>query len=206
MTFDPNQQPASRPPEQGGGPAQRPMVPSFIPPSVVAAVATPKPGNRVPAGTVSFVAAIVVAAVGLGFMGGRMTAPVAAARTFGNGNGFPTASGGTGAGRNGGFGGFAAGAVAVTGQVTAIAKGSITIQTAAGQSVTVEVPSTATYHAQAAAASTDVGVGTQVQLTVNRPNGFRGGADASGAPSASSAPAGNGGLSLTATDILVLGK
>lgn len=205
MTFDPNQQPASRPPEDGGGPARRPMVPSFIPPSVVAAVATPKPKSRVPAGTVAFVAALLVASAGLGFAGGRVTAPTAAARTFGNGNGFPTASGGAGGvGRNGGLGGFATGATSVTGQVTAIANGSITIQTSAGQSVTVEVPSTVTYHAQAAATSTDVGVGAQVQLTVNRPTGFRG-PDASGAPAAST-PTGNGGFNLTATDILVLGK
>jgi hypothetical protein len=216
MTFDPTQPPAGQPRPDQGAPApapQRPMVPSFIPPSVAAAAINPKPRTKVSAGTLGFVLAIVVAAAGLGFAGGRLTAPAAATTRGGfgaNGGNFggngangPTASGG--AGRNGGLGGFNTGNVSLSGQVTAIADGSITVQTAGGQNVTVSVPSTVTYHAQAGAAATDVKVGSSVQLTVSRPT-FRG-ADASGAPIASQqTTTGGAGLQLSATDILVLSK
>ena len=218
MTFDPTQPPTGEPrPEPGtSGPApQRPMVPSFIPPSVAAAVAAPKPRTRVSAGTFGFVLAIVVAAAGLGFAGGRVTAPVATAQPRGNfgnfgngGNGANGPAASAGVGRNGGAGGFGAfntGNISMTGQVTAIADGTITIQTAAGQSVTIEVPSSVTYHAQAGATATDVKVGSSVELSVSRP-GFRG-PDASGAPIASQQNTNGGtGLQLSATDILLLSK
>lgn len=219
MTFDPTQpqQPPLEPrPDAAPAPGtQRPMVPSFIPPSVAAAALTPTPRSRVSAGTIGFVLAIVVAAAGLGFAGGRVTAPAAAATNgrgnFGANGGFgpngPAASGA--AGRNGGaFGGgagaFNTGDISVTGKVTAIADGSITVQTAAGQNVTIQVPSTVTYHAQAGATATDVTVGSSVELTVGRPN-FR--PDASGAPIASQQTTNGGaGLQLSATDILILAK
>jgi hypothetical protein len=218
MTFDPSQPQDPRPEPQPGGPApaqQRPMVPSFIPPSVAAAAASPKPRGRVSAGTIGFVVAMVVAAAGLGFAGGRVTAPAATTTRGGNfganggnfgGNGAngPTASGGVG--RNGNFGGFGGGNIALTGQVSAIADGSITITTSGGQNVTVEVPSSVTYHAQAGASASDVKVGSNVELTVSRPS-FRG-ADASGAPIASQQTTNGGaaGFGLSATDILVLSK
>jgi hypothetical protein len=216
MTFDPTQpQQPPQEPRHDTAPAsapQRPMVPSFIPPSVAAAALAPTPRSRVSAGTIGFVLAIVVAAAGLGFAGGRLTAPPAATNgrtNFGanggaGGNG-PTASGGVG--RNGGgFGGgaFNTGDISLLGQVTAIADGSITIQTAGGQNVTIQVPTSVTYHAQAGAAATDVKVGSSVQLTVTRPN-FR--PDASGAPIASQQTTNGGaGFQLSATDILVLSK
>ena len=170
------------------------MVPSFIPPSVAAAVAAPKPRTRVSAGTFGFVLAIVVAAAGLGFAGGRVTAPVATAQPRGNFGNF-------GNGGNGANGPAASGGVGRNG----IADGTITIQTAAGQSVTIEVPSSVTYHAQAGATATDVKVGSSVELSVSRP-GFRG-PDASGAPIASQQNTNGGtGLQLSATDILLLSK
>ena len=214
MTLEPGQQPQAPAPQPGPAPAgrppmqppmQQPVVPSFIPPSVAASAVAPRSKSRVSAGTVAFVVAIVVAAAGLGFAGGRVTAPQSSARAafqaggFGNGNGAANPNGG--AGRTGGLGAFAAGDIAVTGQVTAIADGSMTIQTSAGQSVTVAVPSTVTYHAQTGASSSDVTVGSNVQLTVTRPNGFRGGAEASGAPAPSA-----GAFQLSATDVTVLGK
>lgn len=218
MTFDPTQPPTYEPRPEPGNPApapapQRPMAPSFIPPSVAAAALAPTPRSRVSAGTIGFVLAVVVAAAGLGFAGGRLTAPAAATNPRGNfgnfganpGNGAngPAASGAVG--RNGGFGGFGAGDVSLTGQVTAIADGSITVQTTGGQNVTVEVPSTVTYHAQAGATATDVKVGSSVELTVSRPS-FRG-PDGSGAPAASQPTTGGaGGFGLSATDILVLSK
>ena len=220
MTFDPNQPQDPRPEPQPGGPApapQRPMVPSFIPPSVAAAALAPKPRTRVSAGTIGFVVALVVASAGLGFAGGRVTAPVATntranfganfGANGGTGANGPNASGGVGRnGGNGGFGAFGGGNISLTGQVSAIADGSITITTSGGQNVTVQVPSTVTYHAQAGAAATDVKVGSNVELTVGR-SGFRG-ADASGAPIASQQTTNGGaaGLQLSATDILVLSK
>jgi hypothetical protein len=215
MTFDPTQPPSGQPRPDQGAPApapQRPMVPSFIPPSVAAAAINPKPRAKVSAGTIGFVLAIVVAAAGLGFAGGRLTAPAATTGrgSFGNfganganGANGPTASGAPG--RNGGIGGFNTGNIALTGQVTAIADGSLTVQTASGQSITVGVPSTVTYHAQAGASATDVKVGSSVELTVSRPN-FRG-AEASGAPAASQQTTpGGAGFQLSATDILVMTK
>jgi hypothetical protein len=188
------------------------MVPSFIPPSVAAAALAPTPRSRVSAGTIGFVLAIVVAAAGLGFAGGRVTAPAAVPTGRGNFGNLPNGANGPAAsgafGRNGGAGGIGAfntGDIALTGQVTAIADGSITIQTAAGQNVTIEVPASVTYHAQAGATATDVKVGSSVQLSVSRPN-FRG-PDASGAPIASQQNTNGGaGLQLSATDILVLSK
>ena len=189
----------------------QPVVPSFIPPTVAAAVARPKARTGTSALTVALVAAFVIAGAGLGFAGGRLTAPAAApARgngqfggNFPGGSFNPNASGNPG--RNGGAGGFAGfgGNTTIDGQITAVADGSITVQTSNG-SVTLQVPSTVTYHTQAAATSTDVAVGSKVQVTVTRPN-FR--PDASGQPGASGQPAiGQGGISLTATDITVLAK
>jgi len=205
MTFDPNA-PAGNlnTPDGNRPPPARPMAPSFIPASVAAKAANPEPKKSTTSAiAIAFVAALVIAGAGLGFAGGRLTAPAATARgNFGNGGFQPGASGAPGQNR-GGFGGFGGGNIALTGTVTAIANGSITVQTSAGQNVTVEVPANVTYHAQASAASTDVAIGTNVELTVTRPTGR---ADASGAPGASPAVGGNGGFNLSASDILVMGK
>jgi hypothetical protein len=205
MTFDPSkqqQQPFQPPASSPAG------APSFIPASILASPKKASSG-RVATGTVVLVLAGFVAAAGIGFAGGRATAPQAAASTrgFGTGGanggaGFPNASGVPGGGRNGGFGALAGGGTAITGSVTAIGNGTITIQTSAGTPVTITVPSTATYHGQTAASATDVTVGSQVQVTINRA-GFRGGApDASGAPAASP----GAGLTISATDITIVGK
>jgi hypothetical protein len=215
MTTEPNKPAES----DGKTPTQpaRPMVPSFIPPSVAAkaAIGAASKGKSGPsAATLALVAALVVAGGGLGFAGGRLTAPAAGGGDrggFGPGAGFPGGGGGGGGqgfpggpgasgapGRNGGFGGFN-GNIAITGQVTAIADGSITVQTSSGQNVTIGVPSSVTYHAETTAAATDVAIGTKVQLSVSTPN-VR--------PGASGAPGGNpaAGANFTATDILVMGK
>jgi hypothetical protein len=214
--INPGQSPFA-PPEPGPVPGQpapqpgQPIVPSFIPPTVAAAVAKPQSRKGASAGTMAFVAAVVVAAAGLGFAGGRLTAPATTTRgngQFGNvpgGSFSPNASGGA---NRGGFG-LGGGNVSITGQVTAISNGSITIQTSNGQSVTLQVPATVTYHAQASAAPTDVAVGTNVQVSVSRGGGRN---DASGQPAASGQPGagggtgGFGGFSMTVTDITVVSK
>lgn len=200
-----------------GQPAQapygQPVVPSFIPPSVASAAANPKRRTGSSAGTLAFVVAVVVAAAGLGFAGGRLTAPAAATRsgfTGQNGGNFPGANPNASGNPNRGFGGLGgafAGAISLDGQVTSVANGSITIQTANGQSVTLQVPSTATYHAQAPATSSDVTVGSKVQVSVSRPARAEGSAqpEASGQPG-QGLGGGQGGFGLTVTDITVVGK
>ena len=203
-------QPTYAPPGQPAFQARHPQpaVPSFIPPSVASVAANPRSRGGSSAGTLAFVVAVVIAAAGLGFAGGRLTAPAATTRGFtgqngGNFPGFnPNASGNP---NRGGFGGLAVGAVSIDGQVTSVANGSITVQTPNGQSITLQVPSTATYHAQAPATSSDVTVGSRVQLSVSRPNGR---AESSGQPGASGQPGtvAPGGFGFTVTDITVVGK
>ena len=236
MTYDPNQPPRSpfSSPESGqptpqpgypvaGQPAPQPVMqpvqpvaPSFIPPSVVAAAGKPKSGGRISAGTIVFTAALIVAAVGVGFAAGRVTAPSTPNRTAFNGQfGGPNASGNPNGGNRGGFGGGAflgggGASISIDGKVTAVSDGSITIQTANGQSVTLQVPSTATYHAQAPANSSDVIVGSNVQISASRPTR----AEASNQPAPSGSPTtggGNGGgnfggFGMSVTDITVLSK
>jgi len=194
-----------------GAPAGSPA-PSFIPAGINAKPVQPKSSARGGLLTGALVIAGFVAAAGLGFAGGRVTAPQQAptgrGQGFGNGGGFPNASG---RGGNGGFGGaFAAGSIAISGSIVAMGNGSITVQPAGGNgTVQIAVPATTTYHAQAAAASTDLAIGTQVQVTVNGAQFRRGGPEASGAPAASAGPgsgANGAGPGLTATDILVTGK
>lgn len=202
-------------PEHGpqGVPPAQPMAPSFIPPTVLTAATGPKPRKGSSTGTIAFGAAMVIAAAGLGFAGGRLTAPASASTgraNFANGgfaggafaNGSFNPGGGT-TGRGFGAGAFGAGSISIDGQVTAVGNGTITLQTSGGQSVTVEVPSTVTYHAQASAAPTDVTVGSKVQVSVGRfarP-------EASGQPAPSGQPGtALGGASLSASDITILSK
>jgi hypothetical protein len=245
VTYDPNQPPRSpfSSPESGqpgagqpmpqpgypvaGQPAPQPVTqpvqpvsPSFIPPSVAAAAGRPKSSGRISAGTIVFTAALLVAAVGVGFAAGRVTAPATNSnRTafngqFGGGQfGGPNASGNPNGGNRAFGGAFAGGAgatISLDGKVTAVSDGSITIQTANGQSVTLQVPSTATYHAQAPASSSDVIVGSSVQISASRPTR----AEASNQPAPSGSPTtggGNGGgglgaFGMSVTDITVLSK
>ena len=214
MTFEPpvptgqgQQSPPVAPgPDSGWAqPEPRPAAtPSFIPAGISPAGPPKSSGRGSSVLTTVLVITAIVAAVGLGFAAGRATAPATAGRgNFGDGGqAFPNASGRpTGGGGIGRLGG----AISVTGSVVALGNGTMTVQDASGNQVTVAVPSTATYHSQAAGSASDVAIGTNVTVTVERPQ-FRG-PDASGAPDASPGAArGQGGLNLTATDVLVLGK
>ena len=186
------------------------QAPSFIPAGIGAKPAPAKATKRGGLLTGALVVAALIAALGVGFAAGRVTSPqqtgTGRGQGFGNGNGngsgFPNASGRPG----NGFGGFAAGSIAVSGSVVAMGNGTITVQPAGGSgTVRIAVPNTTTYHSQGSASSTDVAIGSQVQVTVNRPQ-FRGGADASGAPAASGNPGAGTNAALTATDILLTGK
>lgn len=143
--------------------------------------------------------AAVIAVGGLAFAAGRLTAPTAAAATgfngtgaranggFGNGE-FPRASGAPG-----GFGGLrGAGGFGIQGTVTAVASDHLTLQLANGTTIDIPLTSSTTYHQQTAGSASDVQVGKQVQVQLERNAAGSGGANASpgtggGTPSLGSA-------------------
>ncbi len=93
------------------------------------------------------------------------------------------------------------------GTVSSIGNGQLVLTTATGTSVTIDLPSTVTYHAQSAASATDVTIGATVEVTVNGFRGFGrngGAAEASGAPTA--APSGAPTATITATDVTIVSK
>lgn len=179
-------------------------------------------------------AAVFVAVAGVAFAAGRLTAPAASAANRNGGSGafagaFGSAfgaaggngvGGGNGAGGGGfrGFGGLAGG-LTVEGTVTALGDGSLTLQVANGQNITVETSSGTTYHAQATASASQVTVGTKVivRTTFARPGGggglaggtqplpgASGGTGAVGGAGSVGAP--NGGLgnrTFTASDVTI---
>ncbi len=169
------------------------MTDSFA--QVAPPVTTPPPPVVAPAKkqdrtfTILLAVGLLIAVGGVTFAIGRVTAPAAAAATSRfAGGGFGT--GGTGAagtaagaaGRGAGFGG-----VLLTGTVESISGTTMTLKEANGSTVTVDLPSTTTYHAQAAATAADVTAGKQVQVQVELGGGaggfggaFGGGAGAAG--------------------------
>lgn len=147
----------------------------------------PTPAGRASSGSsrilnIALGAAVLVAVAGVAFAVGRSTAPVsttagtaivpgqggvivpgqggnlpdASFDLNGNGNGFPGGQGGD----RGGFGG----GLAMTGTVDSVSAESITIRLESGQTVTVGLDGSTTYHQQADAAASDVTAGKTVQL------------------------------------------
>ena len=198
-------------------------------PSVVAAPARRRSGGG--GGTAFLVVGALVLAGGLGFAGGRVTAPASAASAAGRsglGTGtFPFASaapgqGGTTVGplpsgavdgfRPGGLIGAGSG-ITVEGTVSAVTADAITLDVN-GMATTVKTDASTTYHSQAAATAGDVTVGKKVLVRVNGFGGQRG-PRASGAPGGSSAPVASGAAgapggvtggatqTLTATDVTI---
>jgi hypothetical protein len=151
--------------------------------------------------------AAVVAVGGLAFAAGRLTAPPAAASTgFGrtgtNGQGFagnfPRASGAAG-GLGGAFRGGGGAGFGITGTVTAVSADSLTVQLTNGSTISIPLTSSTTYHQQTAGSASDVQVGKQVQVQLER-NTTGGGAPAS--------PGAGGGLGNlgSASSVTVLGQ
>jgi hypothetical protein len=138
----------------------------------VAPVVVSAPRKRSTAATLVNVllgVAVVVAVGGVAFAAGRATAPAqTTAGRFGNGGGFagnglgPTASGAPGRSAFGGAFGAGGGGVSLQGTVTAVAADSITLQLASGQTLTIPIDSSTTYHSQAPATATDVTAGRTV--------------------------------------------
>src|SRR5450759_327351 len=180
---------------------------------LVRTVSTPPPPVIAPAKKgdrtfrVLLAVGLLVAVGGVTFAVGRVTAPAAAASTRGGlGNG-GFANGGTGTGGAGaaglGRGGFGGG-VLVTGTVDSMSGTTMTLKEANGSTVTVNLASTTTYHAQAAAIAADVTTGKKVQVQVAIAGAF----GAPGAsPEAGASPAAGGGTvtrTVTATDVMLV--
>jgi len=200
-------------PVEPGQPAesQGPAAPATAP--LAHTVSTPPPPVIAPAKKgdrtfrVLLAVGLLVAVGGVTFAVGRATAPAAAASTpggFGNG-GFTNGGTGTGgAGATGlGRGGFGGG-VLVTGTVDSMSGTTMTLKEANGSTVTVNLASTTTYHAQAAAIAADVTTGKKVQVQVAIAGAF----GAPGAsPEAGASPAAGGGTvtrTVTATDVMLV--
>jgi hypothetical protein len=132
--------------------------------------------------------ALVLAAAGIAFAVGRMTAPTASAFTRGNFPGGVTGQNGYFGGRNGGQGGAfgggaflggAGGGVTIEGTVDSVSATTLTLKLASGQTVQVALDPATTYHSQTNATSSDVVTGgtVQVQLNLGRGAGGAGGED-----------------------------
>ncbi len=139
--------------------------------------------------------AVLVATAGVAFAVGRTTAPAAASsqtaievpgggRFFTNGG--PNASfdpndvqGGPGNGNGNGFGRVGLGAApTIEGTVDSITADAITIRTADGNTITIGLNSSTTYHQQADASASDVQPGKTVKVQLS--GGFRPGANGNG--------------------------
>jgi hypothetical protein len=200
-------------PVEPGQPAesQGPAAPATAP--LAHTVSTPPPPVIAPAKKgdrtfrVLLAVGLLVAVGGVTFAVGRATAPAAAASTpggFGNGGFTNGGTGNGGAGAAGlGRGGFGGG-VLVTGTVDSMSGTTMTLKEANGSTVTVNLASATTYHAQAAAIAADVTTGKKVQVQVAIAGAF----GAPGAsPEAGASPAAGGGTTtrtVTATDVMLV--
>jgi hypothetical protein len=170
--------------------------------------------------TILYIVAGLIAVGGVAFAVGRVTAPAAAASTsrFGTGAAAFRAQLGAGSsfapgaarglfGGGTGAGGLAGGAaVSLRGTVQSINGTTMTVTTASGSTVTVDLGSSTTYHKQAAASASDVTTGSQVvvQVAFNR-TGIAAGAGASGAPAGGAPLASGATRTFTASDVTVVG-
>ena len=136
-------------------------------------------------------AALLVAAMGVAFAAGRVTAPATGTGgpvsvidggtgldglpdgSFRPGAGFPDGSFRPGNGTTGGTG--IGGGLAIEGTVDSVTADSVTIKLESGQTVTVGLDDDTTYHQQADATATDVQAGETVILRIA--GGFRIGGD-----------------------------
>lgn len=163
MTSEPFQ-PVAQEPFQPTPPEPAQPVPPTQPPAPASAPRSGSSASRWINGALGL--ALVVAVGGVAFAAGRMTAPAPTSAFGGDGNRtFQLGGGYFPGGANGGPGGrtFAGGGGAsIEGTVTAVTADSITITTASGQSVTLALDGTTTYHQQASASAGDVKSGGKV--------------------------------------------
>jgi hypothetical protein len=162
-----------------------------------------RPAKRDSSTMILLLIAGMVAIGGVAFAAGRLTASPAAAAAASNrlGGGFARASLAPGETFNpgafgGGLGRGGAGALSggVTGTVQSIDGSTLTLMLSTGSTVTIDLSGSTTYHNETAGSSSDVKVGSKVQVQINTA------AAASEAPN----PSASGGRTLTASDILVV--
>lgn len=193
MTKETNVTMDQTPTTEPTGPTTQPVVP------VTPMTAVPAPSTRSKGGgwtNLVLVGALALAIGGVAFAVGRSTAPAAAANTngfapgaFGPQGSFTPGEGGPNAGGPGFLGG---GGLTIDGTVASVDGTSMTITLESGETVTVTLDDTTTYHSAVEASSEDVAVGDDV--AVRSSGGGRFGLG----PNASSAP------SLTASDVTVI--
>lgn len=163
-----------------------------------------RPHGRDRGTTILLLLAAAVAFAGISFAVGRLTASSGGA---GNGSGSGAFAGGSfrpnGSFAPGGFAGagVGGGSIAIQGTVTAIDGSTMTIQTSGGETVTVALGGSTTYHGQAPATASDVQAGTTVRVQVQ--TGVPGATpNATATPNGSAA--GPNGRTYTATDVTVV--
>jgi hypothetical protein len=162
-----------------------------------------RPAKRDSSTMILLLIAGMVAIGGVAFAAGRLTASPAAAAAASNrlGGGFARASLAPGETFNagafgGGLGRGGAGALSggVTGTVQSIDGSTLTLMLSTGSTVTIDLSGSTTYHNETAGSSSDVKVGSKVQVQIGTA------AAASETPN----PSASGGRTLTASDILVV--
>ena len=180
--------------------------PAALPPMPVAAT---KKSSR--SGTIALLVAGFIAAAGLAFAAGRLTAPAAAAGTtngptggFRFGPGRSLAPGQTfPAGAQFGGGRAFGDGLTVRGEVTAIATDSITIKLDDGTSLQIPLNGSTTFHQATSSSGEDVAVGDKVAVQAGTPTITDGGP--ASAPAASPGSGGFGQFQLgPATDVTVI--
>ena len=183
MDQDTMRTPADQPPP--GAPPRPDDAPVYVAPAQPVVPTPVAPGPVVPANQppkrrasrlldIALAGAAIIAIGGVAFAVGRATAPAPAqaARAFDGNGGFfrnggsfdPGAVGGNGQGPRFAFGG--AGTLAIDGTVASISADSMTVKTANGQDVTVQLDGSTAYHQASAASSSDVAVGDDVTVRV----------------------------------------
>lgn len=184
--------PPSPSPDPGPAPAS-PVVPAS------------RPRSRSALGTYLVAGALVVAVAGVAFAAGRLTTPTGTGRLGQFGTGGQLGTGGQfGAGGQGGAGGLAGlfgGGLAVRGTVSGFDGRTLTLTLANGQTATISLSGSTTYHAATTASASAVTTGSTVVVEVQ--DFGRGSADGQGGgtPNPSGAPTS---LQLSATDVTVV--
>lgn len=179
MTLDSNRPitPISPEPFDAGQPATFPTQPVVPAPAQVPLV-KPKSSSRVLNAVLAIAA--VVAIGGVAFAVGRSTAPAAATSARGNlpngifqgGPGASLAPGesagpsGFAGGGQGGLGGLGGG-LTISGTVQSVAGDTLTIETASGQTVELNLDSDTTYHRKTDAAAAEVTAGSTVEVQLD---------------------------------------
>lgn len=117
-----------------------------------------------------------VAIGGLAFAAGRLTAPTVAAFPGGGGGQLPGGFPGLG-GQGPGGGGFGGGGLGLTGTITSLDADALTLQTADGSTITVNLSGDTTYARDETASADELAEGTEVRIGIDFGDGRNVGSD-----------------------------